>query len=79
MSSLLKLLQTIEANNVVETYRYFPDVALSGGCFIEKKDLDRLIEGGYLQATKQDSFGQFLELSNRAKAVLHNRESLCVA
>ena len=74
MSTLLQLLKIIETNSVVETYRYFPDVALSGGCFIEKEDLDRLIEGGYLQPAKQDSFGAFLELSNRAKAVLQNRE-----
>ena len=77
MPSLLKLLKMIETNDVVETYRYFPDVALSGGCFIEKEDLDRLVEGGYLQATKQDALGQFLELSNRAKAVLQNKEPLC--
>lgn len=79
MSTLLQLLKMIEMNNVVETYRYFPDVAISGGCFIEKDDLDRLIDGGYLQAAKQDSFGAFLELSNRAKAVLQNRDVLCAA
>ena len=76
MSTLLQLLKIIETNNVVETYRYFPDVALSRGCFIEKEDLDKLIEGGYLQPAKQDSFGAFLELSSHAKAVLQNREVL---
>lgn len=79
MSTLLQLLKMIETNNVVETYRYFPDVALSGGCFIEKEDLDLLIEEGYLQATKQDSFGSFLELSNRGKAILQNREAIYAA
>lgn len=76
MSSLITLLKTIEKNKIIETYRYFPDVALSGGCFIEKDDLDYLREQGYLQAAKQDSFGEFLELSTRAKAVLHNKEMI---
>lgn len=70
MSSLLKLLKIIETNHVVETYRYFPDVALSGGCFIEKEDFDYLLTEGYLQEMREDSFGKSLELSSRALEVL---------
>ena len=70
MSSLLKLLKIIETNHVVETYRYFPDVAVSGGCFIEKEDLDYLLTEGYLEEAKADSFGKSLELSSRARQVL---------
>lgn len=70
MSSLLKLLKIIETNHVVETYRYFPDVAVSGGCFIEKEDLDFLLNEGYLKETEVDSFGKSLELSSRARQVL---------
>ena len=70
MSSLLKLLKIIETNHVVETYRYFPDVAVSGGCFIEKEDLDFLLNEGYLKETEADSFGKSLELSSRARQVL---------
>ena len=78
MTSLIQLLETIEANRFVETYRNFPDVALSGGQFLDKEEIDRLISEGYLQPTTQDYFGQFLELSSRAKEVLKKSARRCV-
>jgi hypothetical protein len=79
MSSLMQLLKMIEANKFVETYRYLPDVVLSGGTFLEKEAIDQLLEEGYLQEIKQDAFGQFLGLSCRAKAVLQQTKQLCMA
>jgi hypothetical protein len=79
MSSLMQLLKTIEANKFVETYRYLPDVVLSGGIFLEKDAVDQLLAEGYLQEIKQDAFGQFLGLSCRAKAVLQQTNQPCMA
>lgn len=79
MCSLLQLLKMIERNKFVETYRYLPDVVLSGGNFIEKEAVDQLLAEGYLQEIKKDAFGQFLGLSCRAKAILQTRELHCMA
>lgn len=72
MLLLLKLLMIIETNHLVETYRYFPDVALSGGCFIEKEDLDYLLTK---EETKADSFRKSLELSNRDETGTQSKQA----
>ncbi len=73
MSPLLQLLDTIKNNGFVETYRYFPDVALCGGAFLVREEIDRLHQEGYLQPTLEDRFGARLELSSIAKELLRNQ------
>ena len=73
MSTLMQLLNLIETNRFVETYNYFPDVAISGGQFLDKEEIDQLLQQGYLEPATQDRFGASLELSSWAKDILHNR------
>ncbi|HEU4469663.1 MAG TPA: hypothetical protein VFR58_01150 [Flavisolibacter sp.] len=57
----------------IETFRNFPDVARSGNQFISKEEVDYLVQQGYVEEKKNDSFGQLLALNERAKQLLQNK------
>lgn len=66
----MQLLEIIDSNKYVETYRYFPDVVLCGKQFLNKEEINALVEEGLLKTVKQDSFGEFLQLSEKGKELL---------
>ena len=58
----------------VETFRNFPDIVRAGSVQLPKDDFDYLLAEGYLEEKKTDSFGKLLQLSERARMLLNNKE-----
>ena len=69
-SQLLSLLQKINAVQIVETFRNFPDIIRLGAQSLPREDFDFLCAEGYLEEKAVDSFGRFLQLSSRARNLL---------
>jgi hypothetical protein len=70
---LLCVLKKINGTHV-ETFKNFPEVIRVGSHQLPKDDFDFLLAEGYLEVKKTDSFGKLLQLSDRARDILKNRE-----
>ena len=70
---VFSLLKKINGSSV-ETFKNFPDIVRAGSLQLPKDDFDYLLSEGYLEEKKIDSFGKFLQLTDRAKNLLKNKE-----
>ena len=58
----------------IETFKNFPDIIRAGNYHMHKDDFEYLLAEGYLEEKKTDSFGKLLQLTDRAKSFLKNKE-----
>lgn len=70
---LFSVLQKINGTPV-ETFKNFPEILRAGEHQLLKDDVDYLLAEGYLEVKKTDSFGKLLQLSERGRSLLQNRE-----
>jgi hypothetical protein len=71
---IVDLLQKINATEV-ETFKNFPEVIRAGAQLLEKDEVDYLSASGYLEVKKTDSFGKFLQLSEKARQLIGRDDS----
>ena len=67
------LLKKINGSSV-ETFKNFPDIVRAGSLQLPKDDFDYLLAEGYLEEKKTDSFGKFLQLTEKAEHLVKNKE-----
>ena len=58
----------------VETFKNFPDIVRAGSVQLPKDEFDYLLAEGYLEEKKTDSFGKLLQLTEKAKSLVKNKE-----
>lgn len=68
-ASLLALLLATY-NKEVKDFYYFPDVVLAGRMRLEPEAMQRLVQEGWLQVTRADTFGRYYKHTRQTEQLL---------